>query len=252
MASVEVVFHLAAVGLHEREPRPPDEIARTNMLITLNVLRLSAALGARRVVHVGSGLEYGQGTKLDENVPLAPTSAYGRSKASSWVVTQAFCRELRLEPVGVRPFTVYGPNDSPYGLVGSAVIAALARSELELTEGRQTRDFVYVADAVDAITAAAVEPRAVGEVFNVCTGVDTSIRSAVDLIFLLSGSDAMPRFGARPYRPEELWSSSGDPAKARTTLGWQPQTSLEEGITETIAWFRDRSAARAPMRTVVG
>jgi UDP-glucose 4-epimerase len=243
LEGVDVVFHLAAVGLHERVPRAPVEIAWTNVLITLNVLRLAAALGARRIVHVGSGLEYGEGRKLREDAQLAPTSSYGSSKAASWLLTHAFCREEQLEPVGLRPFTVYGPGDSPYGLVGSSVLAALAESDLALTEGRQTRDFVYVTDAVEAIVAAATSPSAVGEVFNVCTGVDTSIRAAVEQIVSLSGGDVMPRFGARPYRAQELWCSSGDPSKAAAVLGWAPTTGLEDGLAETIAWFRERSMA---------
>jgi len=231
------------VGLHEPYPRPPEEVMRTNVLGTLNVLRLAAALGARRVVHAGSGHEYGVGRHLREDAPLRPRSAYGASKAAAWLLASAFCRLQGLEVVGLRPFTVYGPADSPYGLVASVIAACLANAPLDLTEGRQSRDFVFVADAVDALVASA-GPGADGEVLNVCTGVETSIREVVELIVDLAEGAAQPRFGARPYSDDELWSSSGDPTRARELLGWEATTGLREGLAASVASYRD---ARAPL-----
>lgn len=244
-ARAEVVFHLAAVGLHEPRPRPPEEVMRTNVVGTLNVLRLAAALGARRVVHVGSGHEYGAGSRLREDAPLRPGSAYGASKAAAWHLASAFCRLRGLELVVLRPFTLYGPGDSPYSFVASAIAACLGNEPLELTEGRQSRDFVFAADAVDALVASA-DASANGETLNVCTGVEISIREVVELIVALTGGAGRPLFGARPYSDDELWTSSGSPTRARDVLGWEATTDLREGLAATVASYRDAGMPREP------
>ncbi len=235
----EVLFHLGAVGLHEAHPRPAHEVASTNVLATLHAIRTAAEGHVRRVVHVGSGLEYGPGSCLSEDAPLRPTSVYGASKAAAWLLASTMSRAAGLELVGLRPFTVYGPGDSPHGLVGSAALAGIRGTALELTEGRQKRDFVYVDDAVDALLVAASAPGVSGEAFNVCTGVETPVRTLVELLVEATGGKAQPRFGALPYRADELWSSSGDPAKARDRLGWTASTPLEEGLVRTVAAFEE-------------
>ena len=243
--TVDVLFHLAAVGLHEPRPRPVEEVIRTNVLGTVNVVRLASQHGIPHLVHVGSGHEYGEGTRLREDAPLRPRSAYGASKAAAWLVGSALARLMDVEFVGLRPFTLYGPADSPHGLVGSAVVASLENEPLELTEGRQTRDFVFVADAVDALLAAA-DSRGDFEVANVCTGVETSIRDVVELVVELSGSTAQPLFGNRPYCDDEVWSASGDPTRAREALGWEAKTGLREGIAATVEWFRAARGSLEP------
>ena len=237
--SAGTLFHLAAVGLHEPRPRPLEEVARINVLTTLNAMRLAVEIGVERVVHVGTGLEYGPGSRLSEDAPLRPTSVYAGSKAASWLLASTFCRQRDVELVGLRPFTIYGPGESPYGIIGQAIGAGLTGAELELTEGRQKRDFVFVADAVEAIVAAATAPAVAGEVFNVCTGVETEVREVVELVVEMAGRSARPLFGALPYRDGELWSSSGDPTKAQDILGWTAATALREGLSQTIAAERD-------------
>ena len=197
---IDVAFHLAAVGLHEPRPRSAVDVVRENVLGTVALLELARETGAARVVNCGSGHEYGAGSRLSEDAPLRGTSVYGASKAAAWHLLDAGARRSGIPLVGLRPFTVYGPGDSPHALLGAAVAAAASNQPMEFTEGGQTRDFVYVDDVVDALVVAASHARAPGSIFNVCTGVETSVRDAVSLVFDLAGSEAGPVFGAKRYR----------------------------------------------------
>lgn len=237
---IDVVFHLAAVGLHERTPRPAYEVVKTNVMGTLNALMVADESGIARVVHCGTGLEYGAGSLLSESALLRPASVYASSKAAAWLLAESLCRERSIELVSVRPFTVYGPDDSEWSLVGSLVKAAIDGAELDLTEGRQRRDFVFVEDVVEALLAAATVPSLDGEVFNISTGCETSVRAAAELVLELADGEGGVAFGARPYRAHELWESSGDPSKARDRLQWSAATSLRDGLARTISYERRR------------
>jgi UDP-glucose 4-epimerase len=238
LRNVSTVYHLAGAGLHEAQASDGRAVARTNVLGTFAVLDLLAAVDARRIVHCGSGLEYGPGRMLSESSGLRPASLYAATKAAASLVVQARVSPDRFTIV--RPFTVYGPRDSPRSLVSQTIASALRAEEILTTAGEQTRDFIHVDDVVDALLLAGA-PGAPTGVFNLATGRETSVRSLVELIVELCGGGT-PRFGAIPYRSGEPSYCSGSATLARTVLRWQARIPLRAGLERTIAWHASSAA----------
>jgi nucleoside-diphosphate-sugar epimerase len=236
LGDIDVVFHLAAVGV-VGDGGDIRELVAANIDGTMAALLAAHRLGSR-LVYCGSCFEYGAGARWAEDAMPAPTTEYGASKAGGWLLANAFARRTGIEVVSVRPFTMYGPMEPPGRLVPSVVRHALAGHPIELTPGDQARDFVYVEDVADAFVAAATTDAAVGGTFNICTGSAATVRHVVQRVLECTGSRSEARFGALSYRSTELTILSGDPARARDVLGWRSRVSLDEGLTRTIAWFR--------------
>ena len=235
------VLHLAAAGVVGRVPDA--KVVQANVLGTLQALELARAGGAAAFLYCGSCFEYGPGELHREDGPLRPVSAYGASKAAGWTLAEAYGREHGLHVTGVRPFTVYGPGEAPSRLVPSVCLGAARREPVALSGGLQTRDFVYVDDAVEAILRAA--RTVAGGIFNICTGSAVAVHDVAVEIASLAGGDVELRFGALPERPAELATLSGDPTAARKTLGWLATTSLRDGLRATLDWFADQEGADA-------
>ena len=240
LGDVDVIFHLAAVGV-TGEVGDVRQLVAGNVDGTLAVLLAAQRLGGR-VVYCGSCFEYGSGERWSEDALPAPTTEYGAAKAAAWLLANAFARRTGLEVVSLRPFTMYGPMEPPGRLVPSVVRHALAGRAIDLTPGDQRRDFLFVDDAVDAFVAAATTDAAVGGTFNLCSGTPVTVREVVTRVLQCTGSRSEARFGALAYRPTELAVLSGDPTRAAQVLGWRARVSLEDGLSRTIAWFRSAGA----------
>ena len=238
LRGVEVVHHLAAAGVNPRHDSG-DEVVAANVVGTLRLLELATALDVHRLVYCGSCFEYGSGSGLAEDALPKPQSDYAASKSAAWLLAHSYSRRNGLPVVSLRPFTVYGPMESSYRLVPATIMGALDGRRIELTRGEQTRDFVYVDDAVTAFTASASENTPTGGTFNVCTGVETSVAELAQCVVELAGAGEL-ELGALPYRDNELWNLSGDPTAAREGLSWQAATPLRQGLERTIEWFREQ------------
>jgi nucleoside-diphosphate-sugar epimerase len=142
--------------------------------------------------------------------------------------------------VVVRPFSVYGPWESPARLVARAILAALRGEELPLTGPGHRRDFVHVADVVDGILAAARAPGVEGEVFHLGTGVQWANEELVEQVAKAAGRPLRVRAGAWPSSPSDVGHWVADPAHARARLGWSARHDLASGLADTVAWFRER------------
>lgn len=238
LSDVRVIYHLAAAGVDQSDQNI-GLMLQTNVVGTLRLLKLAHILGVERFIYSGSCFEYGPGTMLSEALLPMPTSEYGVSKSAAWMLVHTFSRRHSLPAVSLRPFTVYGPLEGAHRLIPHTIIKALANLNIELTRGEQTRDFVWVEDAVEAFVSAAVVTEAIGGTFNVCTGLPTSVKEVVCTVIELTGSASVPLFGALPYRENEMWTLCGDPSKAKHNLDWSAKVSLREGLYNTIQWFRE-------------
>jgi UDP-glucose 4-epimerase len=205
--------------------------------------------GTRKVVVASSGgTIYGEpapeALPVDESHPQRPVSPYGVAKKVVDDYLFAY-RELHgLDFTALALANVYGPRQDPNGEAGVVAIFAgrlLAGEPCTVFgDGRQTRDFVYVDDVVDAFVRAV--DRGSGELCNIGTGVETSVNELYRAMAAAAGVTAEPVHA--PARPGELARSSLDPTKAARVLGWVPGTDLATGTAATLEWFRARARAR--------
>ena len=239
----QVVFHLAAKTSVPESVAKPDEYWRTNVEGTLNVLKAAADAGVRRVVFVSSAAVYG----ISEVVPKVetmrpePASPYATTKMVGEFACEEIAQLKPLEAVVLRLFNAYGPRQDPHapyaGVVAKFCCAVAAGRDIEIYgDGDQTRDFLYAADAAEAMELAADRPVA-GQVFNVGSGSATTV---TEVARLLSEITASPVKAVRKeIRPGDVRHSRADIASAMENLGFTPKTSLREGIERTLEYHRD-------------
>ena len=237
----DAIFHLAAQIDVRRSVADPAVDARINVEGTINVLEAARAGSVGRFVNTSTGgAIYGEGRSLpaDESHPIAPEAAYGQSKFAAEGYCALFGRLHGLSTISLRYANVYGPRQDPLGEAG--VVAIFCGRLLDggrptvFGDGRQTRDFVYVEDVVQANLAAA-QSTATGEL-NIGQGVETSVLDLVEALAELAGRPFEPDFG--PARPGEVRHISLDASRAREALGWEPRVSLREGLERTLASLR--------------
>jgi len=239
MEGVEVVVHLAAVASVQASVEDPRRVWAVNCGGTLNLLEAARAREIRRFVFASSAAVYGDHTDLPlrEDLPPRPLSPYAASKAAGEALCTAYHASYGLPTVVLRFFNVYGPRQdprSPYSGVISIFADRMRRglSPVVYGDGHQTRDFVYVADVVEAVLRAAEREAAVGSVFNVAGGGRTSVLELVAVLNRVLGTHLEPTFA--PPRPGEVRHSQADVRRAGKGLEWASRTDLEEGTTETV------------------
>ena len=234
------VFHLAGIRLMGNRP---DSLARMFETHVLGGLYLTEGLRAdTRVVVVGSCEEYGRGVvPFRETQTAEAQTAYAISR----LATTLACLALPTPPICVaRLAVVYGPGQTGDMFIPSLLAACAERRAFAMTRGEQTRDFVYVDDAVQALLALADTEAAMQQVVNVGTGVESTVRYVAEQAASLSGQGADIRIGAISSRPGEASRYVCAIDKIKALTGWEPRVGLAEGLTQTLAWWRQRSPAQ--------
>lgn len=224
------VVHLAAVGA-TKPFLPIEEARRVNLTGTIHVLEASQLVGIERFLHVGTAYEH------SATASQQPHNPYVASKVAAWSFWQTFIAEHKLDAVAVRLYYVYGPGQV-HGLIPAAIRAAQSHASFEMTPGEQWRDFVYVADVVDALCAALTLHIVCGQTYDIGTGVGLQVKTAVQRIFEITESRGEYRLGALGYRPNEEMQLIAVLAAAQRDLKWQAQVQFEEGIARTIEAYR--------------
>ena len=240
---VDYVLHQAAIPSVPRSVEDPITSNRANIDASLNVLVAARDAGVRRVVYAGSSSAYGNTPALPkvETMPTAPLSPYALQKLVAEQYCQMFTQLYGLETVTIRYFNVFGPRQdpsSPYSGVISLFIRALVegRQPTIYGDGEQTRDFTYVANVVDGVLRACTASDASGEVINVATSGRISLNKLFDVLKGLTGTDVTPIYAAP--RAGDVRDSQADIGKARRLLGYEPIVPLDQGLMQTVAWFR--------------
>jgi UDP-glucose 4-epimerase len=240
---VSVVFHLAASVLRLLSLEDPFTVNEVNVSGTLNMLEGARRNGVHRFVFASSSSVYGDSPVLPkaESTPEDPRSPYAASKLAAEKYCLAYNACHRLSTVILRYFNVYGPRQdpsSPYAAVIPSFLEAIGRGEAPLIhgDGRQTRDFTYVDDVVEANLLAAWSSDCGGETFNIAAGSRYSILNVAELVGSLTGHTRKPRF-TEP-RPLDIRDSQASIQKARRILGFRPLVSLEEGLGRMLAESR--------------
>ena len=239
----EVICHLAAQVSVRASVADPAHDARVNVLGTVNVLEAARAARARKVVFASSCAVYGVPDALPVPVDAAlrPKSPYAASKVSGELYAEMYSALHGVDFTTLTLANVYGPRQTPEGEAGVIAIFSAAllsgRPTKVYGDGKNTRDYVYVLDVVDAFAKACRE-RGGGRRFNIGTGLQTTDRDLHTLVAEAAGAADEPAFA--PPRPGDLPAMAIDPGPAGAGLGWEPRTGLREGLTTTVAWARSR------------
>lgn len=250
VAEHSLVLHLAARNIIASTANPRDDYA-TNIGGTLNVLLAARKSKVDRVVYSSSASIYGnpRSIPINEDDALWTLSPYAVSKLGGENYCTAFSESYGLRVATVRYSNVYGPGqrpDNPYcGVVSKFLVEAhFGRPITVHGDGEQTRDYTYIDDAVEATLAAAVHPRAEGEVFNVGTGIETSVNDLASAIGRALERDVdIQHVDRRDI--DNIRRRVVNIEKIRRMLRWTPQWTLDRGLAETAAWFKASSFARS-------
>jgi len=233
---VDCIFHLAAMVSVPQSMVEPKEAELNNAMGMLNVLQAAKANGVRRVVLSSTCAVYGDEPTLPkiETMYPYPQSPYAISKFAAENYCLLFHKSFGVETVILRYFNVFGPRQDPssaYSGVISIFVDRISQgiSPLIYGDGEQTRDFVYVGDVAQANLLAAEVPQAAGQIFNICTGQQTSIKQLFGSVRqILQVVDLASTY--KPARSGDIVLSYGDPKKAYSILGWSPKTAFEDGL----------------------
>jgi dTDP-glucose 4,6-dehydratase len=244
---VDVIVNAAAESHVEKSiEEGASEFVTTNVegtQILLDAIRVSPV---ERFILISSSEVYGtaESDPMDEEHPLNPRSPYAATKAGGDRLAYSYYVTYGLPVVIVRPFNNYGPRQHPEKVIPRFITQALAGEPLTIPgDGHASRDWLYVdddAEAIEAIIAAPIEPLA-GEVLNVATGVDISVREIADAVLELLGRPAELRTNV-PERLGQVDRHIGSTEKVERLTGWRARTSFEEGLERTVAWYRDNEA----------
>ena len=242
VSHADIVFHLAARNIIA-STRNPFEDFETNIGGTLNVLLAAREFHPKRVVYSSSVSVYGNPTYLpiNETDKINLLTPYAVSKYSGEGYCQAFYESYDVPTAVVRYSNVFGPGQDPRnpycGVVAKFMERAASGRAPEIHgDGQQTRDFTFVDDAIEATMLAAVSPKAIGEIFNVGTGIETSVSSLAHAVLRLFGEDQTPVYIDR-RDIDNIRRRVVNIEKIRRMLRWTPRTTLEKGLERTKAWL---------------
>jgi len=239
----EVVNHQAAQMVIQRSVDDPVFDAEQNILGSLNLILNCIRFGVKKIIYASSGgAVYGEPQYLpaDERHPVNPIAQYGVSKHTVEHYLHLYSVQSGLDYVVLRYSNVYGERQNPEGEAG--VVAIFARQMLKgqsptiFGPGDKTRDYTYVADVARANLLAMQRGRK--GTYNIGTGVETSDREMFDILAKLSGYKGSPHY--TQVRKGEIYKICLDNSKASRELGWQPQVSLREGLSQTVGYYKAR------------
>jgi UDP-glucose 4-epimerase len=246
---VGVVYHLAAMASVQKSVEAPAETHRVCDTGTHTVLDAARRTKVRRVVYAASASAYGipAGEVQTEADPVQPLSPYAAAKLAGELYMQAFAATYGLETVRLRFFNIFGPRqraDSPYSGVIAIFAGLLTAGRIPTIygDGLQTRDFTYVSNVVQVLLKAASAPNVSGQVYNVGTGRKITLLDLVSTLNQLLGTNLAPRHESE--RAGDIRHSRADISRTRRDLGYEPEIGFEEGLRQTLQWFREESTAK--------
>ena len=251
VAGVEFVLHQAALPSVPRSIEDPISSNHANVTATLNLLVAARDVGVKRFVFASSSSVYGDTEVLPkvETMRENPISPYALTKLTGEKYCVIFHRAYGLPTVCLRYFNIFGPRqnpDSPYsGVISRFVSAALeGRRPTVCGDGEQSRDFTFVENAVQANLLACAAEGVSGQVFNVGTGERCTLNDVLRVLSGIAGKKLDAEYVAP--RSGDVRHSLADIERARRLLGYDPKVRFDEGLRETVSWFRSVRAASDP------
>ena len=246
MIGCQSVIHLAALIAIPYSYHSPTSYVETNIKGTLNVMQAARELGIEKIIHTSTSEVYGtaQFVPITEEHPLQGQSPYSATKIGADQMAMSFYCSFNTPIITLRPFNTYGPRQSSRAIIPTVITQiAAGKRELALGSLSPTRDLNYVVDTVSAYLAALESDAGVGEVINIGSHHEISMRELVFLIAKLMDADINIRTEQCRVRPEnsEVERLVASNEKAKNLLNWTPKyaglSGLEMGLIETITWF---------------
>jgi NAD dependent epimerase/dehydratase len=239
---IEVVYHLAALIAIPYSYQAPDSYVDTNIKGTINLCQAARDNQVSRIIHTSTSEVYGTAdyVPIDEKHPLKPQSPYSASKIGADAMAMSFYNSFNLPLTIARPFNTYGPRQSARAIIPTIITQiASGMNEIKLGDVSPTRDFNYVDDTVQGFIALANSENSIGEVVNIGSGTEISVKDTLMLIKELMNSEVEFVFDEQRVRPKnsEVFRLCCDKKKIEALTSFKSEVSLKEGLQRTINWF---------------
>ncbi|MDO8804538.1 MAG: NAD-dependent 4,6-dehydratase LegB [Elusimicrobiota bacterium] len=249
LKGADAVFHLAALIGIPFSYHSPDSYIDTNVKGTLNVLQAARDLGTERVVVTSTSEVYGTAryAPIDEKHPLQGQSPYSASKIGADKIAESFHLSFKLPVITARPFNTYGPRQSARAIIPTIITQLLnGQTKIKLGSLHPTRDLNYVTDTCAGFIALAKCDVAIGQTVNIGSGREITMGDLAKLIITASKKKALLASDSQRKRPakSEVERLLCDNTLIHKLTGWAPKVSLEKGLLNTIAWFKDAENMR--------
>ena len=239
----EVVFHLAALIGIPYSYIAPQSYIDVNVQGTLNILQACLDENVEKIVHTSTSEIYGTAkyVPIDENHPINPQSPYAASKVAADKLAETYYLSFGLPVAIIRPFNTFGPRQSARAVIPTIISQALMNNRVKLGNLDPIRDLTYVKDTVYGFLAVENTKESVGNVTNIGTGRGVAIGELIKIISKIIGKELQVEIKKNRLRPEksEVMELICDYSKAKEITGWEPQYSLEEGLSESIEWIKE-------------
>ena len=243
----DVVFHLAALIGIPYSYVATQSYVETNVMGTVNVLEAARSGDVARIVQTSTSEVYGSAITMPiaESHPLQGQSPYSASKIGADMMAASFARSFELPVAILRPFNTFGPRQSERAVIPTVIRQLLdpACEALAIGDVTTVRDFTFVADTAAAFLAIGAAPGiAFGEPYNAGSGEAVTVAQVIDLAVEITGCSKPVRSDAGRMRPSnsEVRALLADSGRLTAATGWRPGTNLRDGLTRTVAWWRDR------------
>ncbi len=234
------IFHLAAYGVLPAESDPL-KMADINIKGTMNFIQALKKNPFELFINTGTSVEYGiKNKKMHESDILEPINDYGITKAAATLFCQKEGKRNNLPIITFRLFTPFGYFEDKKRLIPSAILSALKNEPINVSVPTSVRDFIFVQDIVEAYLKAIHQSFVPGEIINIGSGKQRTIKDVVTMILAITGSKSSVHWGAvkpqaRFIEPKK-WEA--DTFKLKTSLHWRPKYPLQKGLEKTVAWFQ--------------
>ena len=243
MEGIQTVFHLAALVGVPYSYHSPLSYIKTNVMGTYNVLEAAREAGIKKIIQTSTSEVYGtaQIIPMKENHPLHPQSPYAASKASADHLGLSYYASFGLPVTILRPFNIFGPRQSARAIIPTILCQALKqRDSIKLGSLLSSRDWLYIDDAVEGFLSVKDYPESEGEIIHIGTGIEVSIKHLIQTIEHILNINLRIESDPTRIRPDnsEVQRLRADISKARRLLDWNPRSSLQQGLKETITWIK--------------
>ncbi len=231
----DIIIHLGWVGVDQKEKNNATQMS--NLKAAVDLLRLAKTHGVKTFIGMGSESEYGvQNRKLSEAAQTLPLTNYAVAKLATGLLCEKICHDSKINFVWLRLFSSYGPRDRAGSLMSLLIKSLLSHQSMPLSRCEQVWDYTFVKDIARLFAMIAQDPKE-GGFFNLGGGQACQLKDVVlKIADIIGEGKELLDFGARAYAPNQMMHLEADISKLQKVYGWSPKVSLEQGLTETIAY----------------